>query len=101
MKSVVLGKSPLKSSRLIYGCMRIAGDRSPEARAAGRAALLAAYEAGYNHFDHANIYGAGACETLHGDLLRELPELRDRTILTTKCGIRGADGEVPASYDFR
>lgn len=104
MKTSPFGPSSLLSSRLIYGCMRLVGNGSPEALAHGRAALLAAYEAGYNHFDHANIYGRGACETIHGNLLRELPELRQRTLLTTKCGIRFPNDPNPGDpgrYDFR
>ncbi len=104
MQSITLGKSGLSSSRLIYGCMRIIGDGSPEARKKGRLALLAAYEAGYTHFDHANIYGKGACEHLHGELLKEQPGLRQRTLITSKCGIRSRnqpeEGD-PARYDFR
>ncbi len=104
MKQIPLGRSSETSSRLIYGCMRIAGDRSNEANKKGRAALLAAYEAGYTHFDHADIYGGGACESLHGALFKEMPALRERTFLTTKCGIRGAnkpnEGD-PGRYDFR
>ena len=51
MKTQPLGKSPLVSSRLAYGCMRIAGtwkpqEVTPERAAAGRRAVLAAYEAG-------------------------------------------------------
>ncbi len=83
--------------------MRICGDGTAEALARGRTALLTAYEAGYTHFDHANIYGHGECETLHGKLLKELPELRARAILTTKCGIRRKDSPGPGDpsrYDF-
>lgn len=103
MDTITLGASALRSSRLIYGCMRIHGDGSPEALAKGRRALLAAYDAGYNHFDHANIYSRGACEALHGALLKEQPALRARTLITTKCGIRFANDPVegaPGRYDF-
>ncbi|MEX2382160.1 MAG: aldo/keto reductase [Opitutales bacterium] len=103
MQLVTLGKSTVTSSRLIYGCMRICGDGSTEARKKGCQALLAAYEAGYTHFDHADIYGKGICEELHGELFKEEPALRERTFLTSKCGIRAADtpnkGD-PARYDF-
>jgi predicted oxidoreductase len=100
MQTLSLGSSALESTRLIYGCMRIVGDGSPEAHANGRKALLAAYEAGYNHFDHANIYGRGACESLHGKLFKELPELRARSIVTTKCGIRPSRDGSTGLYDF-
>ncbi|RME66604.1 MAG: aldo/keto reductase, partial [Verrucomicrobia bacterium] len=64
----------------------------------------AALDAGYNHFDHADIYGAGACETLFGEFLAENPSVRDAIILTSKCGIRFKDTPdpgAPARYDFR
>lgn len=83
--------------------MRLAGAGSREDRATGFAAIRAALDAGYNHFDHADIYGGGACEALFGDFLRENPDVRDRIVLTSKCGIRDA-GEPHASspkrYDF-
>jgi predicted oxidoreductase len=103
MKHTRLGASELESSRLVYGCMRIAGDGSPGDRARGKAALRAALEAGYNHFDHADIYGNGACEALFGELLRAEPGLRDDLIITSKCGIRGPDEPEagdPKRYDF-
>lgn len=106
----------LISSRLIYGCMRIAGDNSPEDRIKGKLALRAALEAGYTHFDHADIYGGGECESLFGELLKELKEkspcefdnLRQKLIITSKAGIRRAGypesdcPQLPFSqrYDF-
>ena len=57
MKTTVLGNSNLESSRLVYGCMRITGDNSASARERGKRAIRAALKAGYNHFDHADIYG--------------------------------------------
>ena len=57
MKQVALGGSGLVSTRLVYGCMRVAGTMergrfTPEMEEKGRRAILAAYEAGYTHFDH-------------------------------------------------
>mgnify|MGYP000491210084 CR=1 FL=1 len=103
MKRIRLGASDLESSRLVYGCMRIAGDGSAAARERGRAALRAALEAGFNHFDHADLYGGGACEALFGEWLREEPGLRDDLIITSKCGIRLPDDPEagdPKRYDF-
>lgn len=103
MKTTVLGHSELESSRLVYGCMRIAGDNSTSDREKGKRAIRAAIDAGYNHFDHADIYGGGACESLFGEVLRESPGLRDGLIVTSKCGIRFAGDPEPGSpqrYDF-
>jgi predicted oxidoreductase len=103
MKTTVLGNSNLESSRLVYGCMRITGDNSPESRKRGKQAIRAAVEAGYNHFDHADIYGGGECESLFGEFLKETPGIRDELIITSKCGIRFSgrpEADDPARYDF-
>lgn len=103
MKTLQLGTSQIHSSRLIYGCMRIAGDNSAQDKSKGKVAIQTALDAGYNHFDHADIYGGGACESLFGELLKEQPNLRDKIILTSKAGIRVGDtpnqGD-PKCYDF-
>lgn len=69
----------------------------------GKDAVRAAIEAGYRHFDHADIYGDGRCESLFGELLRESPALRDRLSITSKCGVRFAgnpSSESPKRYDL-
>ncbi len=103
MQRIELGDSGLRLSRLVYGCMRIGGDGSIEARDRGKAAVRAAFDAGYTAFDHADIYGEGACERLFGEVLRESPALRERAIIIGKCGIRKAGdptAHAPARYDF-
>jgi predicted oxidoreductase len=103
MKNYSLGKSELQSSRLIYGCMRIAGDQSVNAIDKGKRAVQSAIDAGYNHFDHADIYGGGASEQLFGELLKQLPHLREKMILTSKASIRPKNNEntyAPTRYDF-
>ena len=108
MKSVTLGRSSLLSSRLIYGCMRVAGAGPRESidesrRENARAAIVAAYEAGYTHFDHADIYCHGGCEAVFGEVMRNVSGMRERVVITTKCGIR-FDGDPgpnsPKRYDF-
>lgn len=103
MESQQIGDSALTGSRLAYGCMRIAGDGSPGDQNAGKRAVHAAVDAGYTVYDHADIYGNGACETLFGEVLRESPSLRDDILIIDKCGIRFAGSgspESPARYDF-
>ncbi len=90
-----LGSSALDTSRLAYGCMRISEDRDR-----GKRAIHAAVDAGYTLFDHADIYGGGNSESLFGEVLRESPELRDRIIVQSKCGIRLAGDDGPQRYDF-
>ncbi len=107
MKTINLANTTLNSSRLIYGCMRIAGDNSAADRVKGKLALSTALKAGYNHFDHADIYGNGECESLFGEwfgeLLAETPALRDELIITSKAGIRAAGSPNNTDvqrYDF-
>ena len=99
-----LGHSPLSTSRLAYGCWRIARTASPEADlATARRAVHAAVEAGYTLFDHADIYCDGRAEAVFGHVLRESPGLRERIVLATKCGIRFAGEPAPGApycYDF-
>src|SRR5581483_10970455 len=108
MKTQKLGKSSLISSRLSYGCMRVAGEWdpakvTPEHEARGKKAILTAYEAGYTLFDHADIYAHGVCESIFGKVLKESPGLRKNMLIATKCGIRfGGDSapDAPHRYDF-
>jgi predicted oxidoreductase len=108
MKTVLIGNSSLACSRLAYGCWRIAGtwnpaEVKPEAQASGRRAVLAAYEAGYTLFDHADIYCEGMAEKIFGQALKEEPAMRDRILIATKCGIRKSGEPKPDSpyrFDF-
>jgi predicted oxidoreductase len=108
MKQLRLGKSQLEASRLAYGCWRIAGtwdsaEVDPSLEAAGRRAVIAAYEAGYTLFDHADIYCDGVAERIFGQVVKEVPELRQRVLIATKCGIRKPDPQHLGSvgrYDF-
>lgn len=108
MKTIRLGSSSLVSSRLCYGCWRIAGTRDQfknpaEAEAGGRAALVTAYEAGYTLFDGADIYGGGQAEVILGKTLREVSGMRERILVTSKCGVRHAGTptpDAPQRWDF-
>ena len=99
MDSVQLGDD-LRSSRLVYGCMRMCGDGSAAAQRAGLAALDAAYDSGIRHFDHADIYAAGEAERLFGTWLRANPGVRDELVITSKCGIRLAAADSVQHYDL-
>jgi len=95
-------------ARLSYGCMRISGTWDPdevtqERWEIGEKAVIAAYEAGYTLFDHADIYCAGRCEQIHGSVLKKIPSMRDEIVIATKCGIRFPGDPTPESphrYDF-
>ncbi len=108
MQTITLGVSSLSSSRLAYGCWRVAGswnpaEVTPETRAAGRRAIIAAYEAGYTLFDNADIYCRGEAERILGQVLKEVAGMRDQVVIVTKGGIRPAGDpqpDAPGRYDF-
>jgi predicted oxidoreductase len=108
MQTIQMGVSSLVSSRLAYGCWRLAGVRNPaevtdEHRAAGRRALIAAYESGYTLFDNADVYCRGEAERILGDTLKEISGMRDRAVVLTKCGVRHAGDpkhDSPNRWDF-
>ena len=101
MKTICIGDSQLLSSRLAYGCWRIAErDAAP---GSGRRAVLAAVDAGYTLFDHADIYCDSEAEKVFGQVLKEVAGLRERVVLATKCGIRKRGeptADSPYRYDF-
>lgn len=74
----------LKASRIILGCMRFSKLSSIEVERL----IIKALDLGINYFDHADIYGAGKCEELFGEVLRRNPSLREKIIIQSKCGIR-------------
>src|SRR5712691_5773373 len=108
MQTILLGVSSLRSSRLAYGCWRVGGSWdstkvTPESRAAGHRAVVAAYEAGYTLFDNADIYCRGEAERILGEVLKEVSGMREKVLIATKGGIRTAGEPEPGSpqrYDF-
>jgi predicted oxidoreductase len=105
---MLVGVSSLRSSRLAYGCWRVAGTWDPaevtdQSRAAGCRAIIAAYEAGYTLFDNADIYCRGEAERILGAVLKEVSGMRERIIIATKCGVRPAgtpQPDAPQRWDF-
>ncbi len=98
MKLMRIGNTPIEASRIALGCMRLSDDRN-EAIATLRAAL----DQGINFFDHADIYGRGRREEMFAAIWDEVPGLRDKIVLQSKCGIRFAGEPVkhaPTRYDF-
>ena len=92
MKELNLGKSGLMVPEIALGCMRIA---SLEEKALEEL-LETAIECGVRFFDHADIYGNGACEEVFGQILAKRRELREEILLQSKCGIC----REPKGYDF-
>ena len=103
MKTIAIGSSALTASRLAYGCWRIADATNDAPATSGRRAVLAAVEAGYTLFDHADIYCDGEGERLFGTVLKEVSGLRARIVIASKCGIRKPAEpapDAPYRYDF-
>lgn len=83
MKEIRIG-SVIPASAVSLGCMRLnnAGkDKVDEI-------IETALDCGINHFDHADIYGKGICESLFGEYLKKHQSLRESITIQTKCGIR-------------
>ncbi|GGD91240.1 aldo/keto reductase [Paenibacillus nasutitermitis] len=84
MKTMKLGTSSLEVPVVAVGCMRIDSLNKAEAEQFIQTAL----EQGANFFDHADIYGAGACEEKFADAIQMNESIREKIILQSKCGIR-------------
>jgi diketogulonate reductase-like aldo/keto reductase len=69
-----------------FGTWRIGGDSSPDPSldSVSLAALHAAIETGYTHFDTAEYYAAGHSEELVGRAIRETKTKREDVFITTK-----------------
>ncbi|MFI7002391.1 aldo/keto reductase [Nocardia sp. NPDC050175] len=87
MDYTTLGNSGLRVSRIALGCMSYGDPNAgthpwtlPESDA--KPLLRAAYDAGINFFDTANIYSLGSSETIVGNAIREFG--RDNIVLATK-----------------
>jgi len=81
------------ASRVAQGCMRIGGMTANQIDTLIKTDL----ECGINFFDHAFIYGGGACEKKFGEFLAANPSLRDQMLIQTKVGIR--DGIYDSSKE--
>ena len=88
-----LGQRGFEVSRIAMGCMGLAGtwnpaDVGPENRRKAIASVEAALSLGINFFDHADIYGGTACESIFKDCLEALKPARESIYIATKVGIR-------------
>jgi predicted oxidoreductase len=84
MRTMKLGTSELEVPVVAIGCMRINSLEKNEAETFVQTAL----EEGANFFDHADIYGGGACEEIFAEAIHMNAEVREKIILQSKCGIR-------------
>jgi voltage-dependent potassium channel beta subunit len=85
-----LGRSGLKVSELSFGSWVTYGNQVDAA--AARELMAAAWDAGVNFFDNAEIYARGGAETLMGAALKALGWPRTRYVVSTKFYWGLADG---------
>jgi voltage-dependent potassium channel beta subunit len=77
-----LGASGLKVSALSYGSWVTFSDQIDEAAAA--ACMKAAYDAGVNFFDTAEVYARGKAETMMGNVIKRSGWKRSDLVVSTK-----------------
>lgn len=92
MKNVMI--NDVKVPAIVQGCMRLSTMSVEEVEQLIEHDL----SLGINFFDHADIYGGtGVCEEIFGKVLAKRPELREKMIIQTKCGIHRSETN---HYDF-
>lgn len=92
MKYVRLGRTGLEVSRICLGCMSYGEPNRgshpwslPEDQS--RPIIRAAWEAGINFYDTANVYSLGSSEEIVGKILKELAPREDLVIATKVNGV--------------
>ena len=90
-----LGRSGLRVSELSFGSWVTYGNQV-DTRAA-RELMTAAFDAGVNFFDNAEVYARGQSEQIMGTVLKELKWPRQRYIVSTKFfwGLASGKGDFP------
>jgi len=97
------GPNATPVSRIALGCMGLAGtwnpaEVGPEHTRKAIAAFEAALDAGITFYDHADIYGGTACESIFKDCLAAVPGSREKIFIATKVGIRSGYYDHSAEY---
>lgn len=92
LKKIEIGKSGIFAPNISLGCMRMADLEEKEASKVIHTAL----DNGINFFDHADIYGNGKSEEIFAKAIGMNPDIREKLIIQTKCGIRKQEG----MFDF-
>jgi predicted oxidoreductase len=88
---VKLERNGPEVSRIALGMMRLKDWNLSASKMRGR--LERCVELGLTTFDHADIYGDGACESLFGAAWSSIPSMRRDIQLITKCGIMRVSGD--------
>ncbi|PLN85214.1 voltage-gated shaker-like K+ channel, subunit [Aspergillus taichungensis] len=106
MEYVNLGKSGLKISKIILGCMSYGTPAWQDWVLDESTALPLiehAYNRGINTWDTADVYSHGVSEQILGKALRQYNIPRNRVVILTKCyfGVDDAGGQPPISASGR
>ncbi len=93
MTTQTFGPQGATVSHIALGCMGMAGtwnpaEVGPDNVRRAVAAFEAALDAGITFYDHADIYGGTACESIFKQCLAAVPGARERIFIATKVGIR-------------
>lgn len=83
MKKIKLGNSSIEVPVIALGCMRLTELDTAQAEVY----LKSCIEKGINFFDHADIYGSGACEELFAKALPLTASEREKVFIQSKCSI--------------
>lgn len=84
MRTMKLGQSDLQVPVIAVGCMRI----NRLSKSDVERFVQTAVDGGATFFDHADVYGDGACEEIFADAIHMNGTMREKVILQSKCGIR-------------
>jgi len=90
MRYLNIKKKITNASEIALGMMRISGMQLKDIDELVNVAI----DNGINFIDHADIYGGGKCEEMFADAIGMNPQIREKLIIQTKCGIRNG------FYDF-
>lgn len=83
MNQIKIEKSGLYVPLIAIGCMRLNGLSKQELETYIKTTL----DMGLNFYDHADIYGGGACETAFADAIGMNASIREKMILQSKTSI--------------
>lgn len=105
MKKLPIHQYLPQASQLIYGCMGLGGKWTKTSLTKNDFELAhnivdQVLCSNINVFDYADIYQFGKAEQVFGQVLKERPELREKIIIQSKCGIRFKDDLGPKRYEF-
>ena len=105
LPTIEIGPDSVKVSRLALGMMGLAGTWDPNEVSKENIdkainAFNTAIEAGITFFDHADVYGNGACEVVFEKCMKEVQPDREKIFIASKCGIQFEDEEGPYRYDL-